>query len=40
MAVPEKDLTISNAPGYHWIVQDELQNTNDACKDNVCNYKP
>jgi hypothetical protein len=34
--VLEKDLTISTPQGYDWIVQDELQNTYDACKEEGC----
>ena len=40
VAVLDKDLTISTPKGYNWIVQDELQNTYDACKDDACNFKP
>ncbi len=40
VAVLEKDLTISTPEGYNWIVQDDLQNTYDACKANACSYKP
>jgi hypothetical protein len=40
VAVPDKDLTISTPQGYNWIVQDELQNTYDACKEGACNYQP
>jgi hypothetical protein len=36
----DKDLTISTPQGYNWIVQDDLQNTYDACKEGACNYKP
>ena len=36
----DKDLTISTPQGYNWIVQDELQNTYDACKEGACNFKP
>ena len=35
-----RDLTISTPQGYNWIVQDELQNTYDACKEKACNFKP
>ena len=40
VAVLEKDLTISTPKGYNWIVQDDLQNTYDACKEGACNFKP
>jgi hypothetical protein len=40
VAVLDKDLTISTPRGYNWIVQDELQNTYDACKEDACNFKP
>jgi hypothetical protein len=40
VAVLDKELTISTPKGYNWIVQDELQNTYDACKDGACNFKP
>ncbi len=40
VAVLEKELTISTPQGYNWIVQDELQNTYDACKEGACNMKP
>jgi hypothetical protein len=30
----------ASPPGYNWIVQDELQNTYDACKEGACNFKP
>jgi hypothetical protein len=40
VAVLDKDLTISTPQGYNWIVQDELQNTYDACKEGACNFKP
>lgn len=36
----DKDLTISTPKGYNWIVQDELQNTYDACREDACNFKP
>lgn len=36
----KEDLTISTPQGYNWIVQDELQNTYDACKEGACNIKP
>jgi hypothetical protein len=36
----DKDLIISTPEGYNWIVQDELQNTYDACKGGACNVKP
>jgi hypothetical protein len=37
---PDKDLVISTPQGYNWIVQDNLQNTYDACKEGASNYKP
>jgi len=40
VAVLSKELVISTPQGYNWIVQDELQNTYDACKDGACNFKP
>jgi hypothetical protein len=40
VVVLDKDLIISAPQGYNWIVQDELENTYDACKDGACNYKP
>ncbi|MFO1061750.1 MAG: hypothetical protein U1E53_32865 [Dongiaceae bacterium] len=40
VAVPEQDLIVSTPQGYNWIVQDELQNTYDACKEGACNIKP
>jgi hypothetical protein len=40
VATPEQDLIISTPEGYNWIVQDELQNTYDACKEGACNIKP
>ena len=40
VAVLDKDLTISTPEGYNWIVQDDLGNTYDACKEGACNYKP
>jgi hypothetical protein len=40
VAVLDKDLTISTPQGYNWIVQDELQNTYDACKEGACNVQP
>jgi len=40
VAVPDRDLTISTPQGYNWIVQDELQNTYDACKEGACNFQP
>ena len=36
----DKDLTISTPQDYNWIVQDDPQNTYDACKEGACNYKP
>ena len=37
-----KDLGAKLKPpaGYNWIVQDELQNTYDACKEDACNFNP
>lgn len=35
----EQELTISTPKGYNWIVQDEFQNTYNACKD-ACNFQP
>jgi len=26
--------------GYNWVVQDERQNTYDACRDGTCNFQP
>ncbi|MCG6881029.1 MAG: hypothetical protein LJE96_18050 [Deltaproteobacteria bacterium] len=40
VVVLEKDLVISTPKGYNWIVQDELGNTYDACKEGACNHKP
>ncbi len=40
VAVVDRDLTISTPRGYNWIVQDELQNTYDACKEGACTFKP
>jgi hypothetical protein len=40
VAVLDKDLTVSTPKGYNWILQDELQNTYDACKEGACNFKP
>jgi hypothetical protein len=40
VAVLDTDLTISTPQGYNWIVQDELQNTYDACKEGACNFQP
>jgi hypothetical protein len=40
VAVPDRDLIISTPQGYNWIVQDELQNTYDACKEGACNFRP
>jgi hypothetical protein len=40
VVVLDKDLVISTPQGYNWIVQDELQNTYDACKEGASNYKP
>jgi len=36
----DKDLNISTPEGYNWIVQDDLQNTYDACKEGACNFQP
>lgn len=38
--VLDRDLTISTPRGYNWIVQDEQQNTYDACKEGACNFQP
>jgi len=40
VAVLDKDLIISTPQGYNWIVQDELQNTYDACKEGACSFQP
>lgn len=40
VATLDQDLIISTPEGYNWIVQDELQNTYDACKEGACNEKP
>lgn len=40
MKMLEKDLVVSTPQGYNWIVQDNLQNTYDACKEGACNYLP
>ena len=40
VAVIDRDLTISTPQGYNWIVQDELQNTYDACKEGACTFQP
>jgi hypothetical protein len=40
VAVLDKDLILSTPQGYNWIVQDELQNTYDACKEGACNFQP
>ncbi len=40
VATLEQDLIISTPAGYNWIVQDELQNTYDACKEDACNIQP
>lgn len=40
VAVLDKELIISTPQGYNWIVQDELQNTYDACKEEACNFNP
>ena len=40
VAVLDRDLVISTPKGYNWIVQDELQNTYDACKEGACNFRP
>jgi len=36
----DKDLTISTPEGYNWILQDELQNSYVACKDDACSFTP
>jgi hypothetical protein len=36
----DRDLVISTPQGYNWIVQDELQNTYDACKEGASNFQP
>ena len=36
----DKDLTVSTPQGFNWIVQDDLQNTYDACKEGACNFQP
>lgn len=36
----DKDLTITTPGGFAWIMQDNFQNTYDACKEGACNYKP
>jgi hypothetical protein len=38
--VIDRDLTVSTPQGYNWIVQDELQNTYDACKEGACTFQP
>jgi hypothetical protein len=38
--VLDDDLIISTPQGYNWIVQDDLQNTYDACKEGACNFQP
>lgn len=40
VATLDQDLIISTPQGYNWIVQDELQNTYDACKEGACNVQP
>jgi hypothetical protein len=40
VATPEQDLIISTPARSNWIVQDELQNTYDACKEGACNVQP
>jgi hypothetical protein len=40
VAILDRDLKISTPHGYNWIVQDELQNTYDACKADACNFRP
>jgi len=40
VVVLPKDLVISTPQGYNWIVQDNLQNTYDACKGGASNYIP
>ncbi len=38
--VLDRDLTISAVDGKAEIVQDDLQNTYDACFDTACTYRP
>lgn len=40
VAVLQKDLRITTPRGYNWIIQDDLRNTYDACKEGACNYQP
>jgi hypothetical protein len=40
VVVLDRDLVVSTPKGYNWIVQDELQNTYDACKEGACNFRP
>jgi hypothetical protein len=40
VSIPGQDLIVSTPKGYNWIVQDELQNTYDACKEGACNFQP
>ena len=40
VATPDKELIVSTPLGYHWIVQDDLGNTYDACKEGACNLQP
>lgn len=40
VAVLDEDLVVSTPKGYNWIVQDDLQNTYDACKEGACNLRP
>ncbi len=38
--VLDQDLTIRAVDGHAKIVQDDLENTYDACFDGACSYKP
>lgn len=40
VATPSQDLVVSTPQGYNWIVQDDLGNTYDACKEGACNIQP
>jgi hypothetical protein len=40
VVVLDNELVLSTPEGYNWIVQDELGNTYDACKEGACNFKP
>lgn len=40
VATLPQDLILSTPMGYNWIVQDDLGNTYDACKDGACNLQP